>query len=146
MVRLLVHRTSLMDPEVHLSPEPSECCFACGARNTNGLQLKFHSAGSTARAEWCPSATWDGYRHITHGGVVSTVLDEAMCEAILFTGHRGVTCDLGVRLRVHVEPGESLSVVGWVVDKRKRRIRTEATLTSIDGHEKAPAWATFLAI
>jgi acyl-coenzyme A thioesterase PaaI-like protein len=98
------------------------------------------------QADWCPSAAWEGFRNIIHGGVVSTVLDEAMCKAIAAAGYRGVTCDLRVRLRLHVQPGEELRIEGWEVEKRRRRIVAEARLTALDGTEKAHAWATFLEV
>jgi len=37
-------------------------------------------------------------------------------------------------------------VLGWVVEKRMRRIVAEASLSTPEGVEKAHAWATFLAL
>lgn len=136
----------MLNSESRLSAETSNGCFACGDGNPHGLGLKFRSVEATALADWCPSSVWEGFRNIVHGGVVSTVLDEAMCKAIAYAGHHGLTCDLRVRLRSHVGPGEELRVLGWVVEKRKRRIVAEASLTTTAGLEKAHAWATFLAI
>jgi hypothetical protein len=129
----------MINSELELSAEPNDCCFVRGANNLHGLRLSFHNAGDAARADWCSSAAWETFRNIIHGGVVSVVLDEAMCKAIAVAGFLGATCDLRVRLRLHVEPGEELYLLGWMVDER--RIVAKARLTTLDGHEKAHAWA-----
>ena len=134
----------MVDSVLQLTAEPSDCCFVCGADNEQGLQIMFGVGGSGAAAVWRPSSVWEGFRGTIHGGIVSTVLDEAMSKAILFMGYRAVTCDLRVRLRLRVEPGDELCVQGWVIEKRKRRITAEARLMTLDGREKAHAWATFL--
>jgi acyl-coenzyme A thioesterase PaaI-like protein len=54
------------------------------------------------------------------------------------------TVDLRVRFRGRVSPGEELRVHGWVVEKRKRRVLTEAILVTGTGIERAHAWAAFL--
>lgn len=81
-----------------------------------------------------------------HGGIVSTVLDEAMSKAAATGGTPAYTCDLRVRLKRHVTPGERLEVRGWVVDRTKRKVLTEATISDAGGCELAHAWATFLEV
>lgn len=93
---------------------------------------------------WRPDEVWEGYRGVIHGGIVSTVLDEAMSKAVAAAGIRALTCEIRVRLRQRVEVAEELRIRGWVVEKRKRRIVTEATLKAPNGAERAHAWATFL--
>jgi acyl-coenzyme A thioesterase PaaI-like protein len=95
-------------------------------------------------AVWRTGEVWEGFRGMIHGGIVSTVLDEAMSKAVAATGICALTCDLRVRLRQRIEVGEELRIRGWVVEKRKRRIVTEATLRDSRGQERAHAWATFL--
>jgi len=98
------------------------------------------------KALWRTDEVWEGFRGVIHGGIVSTVLDEAMSKAIAAQGIPAFTCELRVRLRHHVESTEELEVRGWVVEKRKRRILAEATLKDQQGRERAHAWATFLEI
>jgi acyl-coenzyme A thioesterase PaaI-like protein len=95
-------------------------------------------------AHWAPSPEWEGFRGIVHGGVVSTVLDEAMSKAVVATGCEALTAELRVRFRRPVPSWEPLQVRGWVHHKTKRHIGTEASLTGSDGVEFAHAWATFL--
>lgn len=128
-------------------PRPQSLCFACGASHPSGLRLQFRLNGNgSVIADWTPSHVWEGFQGIIHGGIVSTVLDEAMSKAVAATAKPAFTCHLEVRLRRPVAPGESLRVRGWVVRKRKRYIRVEADLRDRLSVERAHAWATFLEV
>jgi uncharacterized protein (TIGR00369 family) len=98
------------------------------------------------RSNWSPRAEYEGFRGIVHGGVVSTVLDEAMSKAVAAVGIEALTAELNVRLRRPVHPEQSYVVRGWVVRIGKRLIATEAAITSADGQESAHAWASFLTL
>jgi acyl-coenzyme A thioesterase PaaI-like protein len=125
-----------------LNPE----CIACGRENPHGLHLRFESKGQIAVSEWMPSEVWQGFRGVIHGGVITTVLDEAMSKAVVARGWEALTAELTVRLRKKVVPGERLMVLGMVVSRRKREIRAEASLVDREGGERAHAWAKFLVL
>ena len=128
-------------------PRPQAVCFACGASHPSGLKLQFHVNGhGSVIADWTPSKIWEGFQGVIHGGIVSTVLDEAMSKAVAAAAKPAFTCHLEVRLHRPVAPGESLVVRGWVVKKRKRYIRVEAELRDRLSVERAHAWATFLEV
>ena len=120
-------------------------CFVCGELNPRGLHVHFESGeNGVASARWRPSREFEGFPGVIHGGVVSTVLDEAMSKAVASLGRQAFTCELRARLRRHVESGTSFTVQAWVVEKRKRRVVAEALLTTDTGEECAHAWGTFL--
>jgi acyl-coenzyme A thioesterase PaaI-like protein len=122
-------------------------CFACGSDNPRGLQLKIRiDPDGTAMASFVPGSEWEGPRGIVHGGIVTTLLDEAMAKAVAATGCRGMTAELRVRFRQYAETGERLQVRGWVVRHKARLIETEATLVAADAGERAHAWAKFLVV
>ena len=122
-------------------------CFACGSDNPRGLQLKFRvDPDGTATASFVPSSEWEGSQGIVHGGIVTTLLDEAMAKAVAATGSKAMTAELRVRFRQYAETGEQLQVRGWVVRHKARLIETEALLVATDGSERAHAWAKFLAV
>jgi acyl-coenzyme A thioesterase PaaI-like protein len=83
---------------------------------------------------------------LIHGGIITTVLDEAMSKAIIAREREALTAELRVRFRRQVSPGVALRIRGWVVETRKRRILAEAALTSETGNEYAHAWAAFLVL
>jgi len=121
-------------------------CFVCGEENANGLRVQFHAENRRSWATWTPSPGWESYKGVIHGGIISSVLDEAMSKAILSGGDEAFTADLRIRFRKKVSVAEVVAVNGWVVSAAKRRILAEATLTSEDGEEKAHAWGIFLAV
>ena len=53
-------------------------CFACGPKNPIGLHLEFQLADGKFRAHKALASEYQGYSGIVHGGIVTTLLDEAM--------------------------------------------------------------------
>lgn len=126
---------------------PNPACVVCGPENPRGMQLRFQiSDDGEVVADWTPTPDWEGFKGIIHGGIVTTVLDEAMSQAVSARGWPALTCELRVRLRKHVSAGQTLRVRAWVVERQRRKILTEATLSSGSGEEHAHAWATFLTV
>jgi acyl-coenzyme A thioesterase PaaI-like protein len=122
-------------------------CFVCGQENARGLRMRFQrDPDGRIAAEWMPEPAFEGFRGIVHGGVVSTVLDEAMSKAVAATGTEALTAELRVRFRHHVTTGDVFEVRGWIVKRNKRLIETEAVLAAEDGTEHAHAWARFLSL
>lgn len=125
--------------------ESQPTCFVCGPAHPEGLRLCFQTEQpGVVTAEWMPERRWEGFRGIIHGGIVATVLDEAMSKAVASAGRPGLTCQLEVRLRHSIVPAEALKVRAWVVEIRKRRVRVAAEIRDEADAEKAHATATFL--
>ncbi len=132
-----------------VQPQPlaealNPACFVCGEENPNGLQLAFLAEDRRASTRWVPSAGWESYKGVIHGGIISSVLDEAMSKAIHSGGDEAFTAELRVRFRKKLCVGDIALVSGWVVSSARNRILAEASLTSEDGEEKAHAWGIFL--
>ncbi len=126
--------------------EPSNC-FACGRANARGLGLRFQECeGGAMAAEWTPEADFEGYRGIIHGGIVSTVLDEAMAKVVADSGVKALTAELRVRFRKPVSTGTATRIKGWIESRNRRMLNTEAALIGSDGDELAHAWAVFLVL
>lgn len=127
-------------------PRPARC-FACGKDNAIGLKLEFtHRPDGEALAVWTPAEWHEGWPGVVHGGLLSTVLDEAMSHAVLAAGMTAMTAELRVRFRESAAPGRELTVKGWVVRKAKRLVEAEASITSPDGTEHAHGWGRFLCV
>ena len=127
--------------------ETQSSCFVCGPTHPIGLRIKYELAGDGAmNARWVPERAWEGFPGIIHGGIVCTVLDEAMSKAVAARAGEALTAEMRVRFRRRIQPGQEFDVRGWIVDRSKRRIRAEATVIGADGEEFAHAWGTFLAV
>jgi acyl-coenzyme A thioesterase PaaI-like protein len=121
-------------------------CFACGADNLRGLHLHFQmNEKEEMIAEWTPEAHLEGFTGIIHGGIISTVLDEAMAKVVAAQGGGALTVELRVRFKRTVASGERVVVRGWIASNNKHMIRAEAKLSAVDGSELAHGWGTFLA-
>jgi acyl-coenzyme A thioesterase PaaI-like protein len=130
-----------------LSARPQSACVVCGPDHPHGLRLRYHSdPDGSSCATWIPTAEWQGFQGIIHGGIIGTVLDEAMAKAVRTAGYEALTGELRVRFRHHVQPGEELTIRGWVVEGTTRMIKAEATLRTLDGCERAHAWSIFLPV
>jgi acyl-coenzyme A thioesterase PaaI-like protein len=124
----------------------NSACVVCGAENQTGLHLSFRCSAAEVTAEWTPTDAWESFQGVIHGGIITTVLDEAMSKAIIARHCEALTVEIRVRFRRQVSPGDALRIRGWVVEKRKRRILAEAVLATAAGDEYAHAWATFLVL
>lgn len=130
-----------------LRARPQSRCFVCGPDHPHGLRIAYRIASDGAvSALWTPAADWEGFEGVIHGGIVSTVLDEAMSKAVVASKCEALTSELRVRFRRRVSPDQALHIRAWVAARRKRLVETEATLTDCDGIERAHAWASFLAL
>ncbi len=128
------------------APPPNRC-FACGKDNELGLKLEFcHRPEGEAEARWTPSPEHEGWPGIVHGGLLSTVLDEAMSHAVLAAGLKAMTAELRVRFREPAPSGRALTVRARVAQRKKRLVETEASITGADGREYARGWGRFLCV
>ncbi|HEX9020573.1 MAG TPA: hotdog domain-containing protein, partial [Nitrospirota bacterium] len=106
-------------------------CFVCGRKNPAGLGVNFgiDKEAKTIRAKFTPLDTHEGFEGIVHGGILSTLLDEAMAKLIFSLGIPAVTAEMTVKFRSPASPGEELTVSGRITDETKRLILAEAKIT-----------------
>ena len=122
-------------------------CVVCGIDNATGFQITYTTeAPGRVSALWTPATRYEGFKGLVHGGVLATVLDEAMSKAVAATGCEALTAELRVRFRRHIASGRAFRVRGWIVKHGTRIVETEASLTALDGSEHAHARAKFLAL
>jgi len=119
-------------------------CFACGPDNATGLRMTFEYGDGTATSRVMPSREFGGWSNIMHGGIVATLLDEAMAHAAIAAGERAVTARIEVRFRKAVPTDAPLVVEGKVHGRRGRVMEIESTLCGEDGTLYAEGKARFL--
>jgi uncharacterized protein (TIGR00369 family) len=125
--------------------EVDHYCFACGSENPVGLHLSFESTPSGVIAYFTPTKEYQGFVNILHGGITSTLLDEAMANAVLVKGHQGVTARMEVKFKRPVVMGEQLCVKGEIVLAKGRLIKTYGEIAQ-NGQIAATAAADFLTV
>jgi uncharacterized protein (TIGR00369 family) len=119
-------------------------CFACGKTNPIGLKLEFREEGDDYVADWTPGIEHQGYDGIVHGGIVATVLDEAMAKFAWETGLQAVTARLTVSYRKPARVGERMTVRGRMKENNGRTIECEAELVGETTGLIASAEATLM--
>jgi acyl-coenzyme A thioesterase PaaI-like protein len=86
-------------------------CLVCGRKNVHGLGLSLHVDDDSKRVwtEFAPRPEHIGFEGIVHGGLLATVLDEAMVWAATWAGKRFcVAGEMTVRFRKSAAVGRLL--------------------------------------
>ena len=119
---------------VRISTDLSESmCFGCGQNNPIGLKLNFQWDGKTAKTEFTPNEFHQAWPGIVHGGIITSMLDEAMAYACRFEGMNCVTGKMQIRFRRPAVIDEPLIIAGKVTRKGERWIWTKASVSLPDG-------------
>ena len=109
-------------------------CFVCGAQNPHSLGLRFRQVGAEVHADFTPAAPQAGFRDIVHGGIISTVLDEAMFWAAACQTKRFcLAAELNVRFVRKVTVVQPLLMVAKFVADRRRVWESSAELRTANG-------------
>jgi len=111
-------------------------CLVCGRDNPHGLKLDLHVDPETGivRADFTPTEHHAGFERIVHGGMIATVLDEAMVWAATWRVRRFCLCgELTVRFRQGTAPGQLLKVAAIVETSRPRLVETAGKLFDASG-------------
>ena len=118
--------------EIDASQESFHTCFACGQDNPAGLKLEFRKDGDTATGEFTIGDLYEGWHGVVHGGIICTILDEAMAYTY-FPDLKGVTARLEVRFRQPAPTGVPLVVTARLVERTRKLLTTSAIMTLKDG-------------
>lgn len=109
-------------------------CFVCGEKNPRGLRVKFHQEAEKAKASVILDETLEGYQGVIHGGVLSSLLDEAMVYAGYFAiGRFTVTGELKVRFLKPTPTGGPYTVHGRIKEKKGRILLAESQIADDTG-------------
>jgi uncharacterized protein (TIGR00369 family) len=121
-------------------------CFVCGGNNPNGLRLSFEidEERQTLKSIFVASPTFQGWDGIVHGGIISTLLDEAMAKLIYELGYQAVTASLEIRFKKPARILEPLNIYGEITEVSKRLIRAKAHVAQEDGTILATGISTCL--
>ncbi len=113
--------------------ELARWCYACGDLNPIGLHLEFHMEDEWAVAQFVAQQAHQGYPGYVHGGLVSTLLDEAMGWATFGRGIWALTGKLETRFRDIVPTNELLTVRARIEKDRGRALEVVGELRDNDG-------------
>jgi acyl-coenzyme A thioesterase PaaI-like protein len=90
--------------------------------------MQVHMEPDRAWSDLTLDATFQGWEGIAHGGILATLLDEAMAWATASRNVVSFTARMNIVYRKPTPVGMPIRVDGWVVESRRRLLRTEATI------------------
>jgi uncharacterized protein (TIGR00369 family) len=111
-------------------------CLVCGQNNPLGLRLSLFVDPGTGSisVDFTPRPEHIGFQGIIHGGVLATVIDEAMVWAATWAGKRFCVCgEMSVRFRRSAAVGEKLTITATVDLSRPKLLRTSAIVSGAGG-------------
>jgi len=120
-------------------------CFVCGEKNPFGLQLNPVGDRGKGTILWTPRKRHQGYTGVVHGGLISTLLDEAMAYAGMSVAGFCATAGISVRFMKPVYTGKMVRIEAELVEQRGKILKLRASVFQ-DGEEKAKGEATFVAV
>lgn len=123
-------------------------CFACGTENPIGLNLQFYRLADTVCTELTLQRRYEGWEGVVHGGIVSTLLDEVMSWAIMYTKKVFlVTRKIDIKYVRPVLVGIPLKVAGRLVDDSEPpKIKARAEIRDEQGRLLVRSNAEFVEI
>jgi len=105
-------------------------CYVCGKDNPSGLHVQFtvdHTA-RTITGRFTPRQDHEGWEGIVHGGIIATLLDEAMVKLAAHLDLPSVSAEITVKFKAPVASGEELIVTGKMIKESNRLIEAQATV------------------
>jgi uncharacterized protein (TIGR00369 family) len=123
-------------------------CFACGQANRKGMRLKFYSDEETRRT-FCKfklAQHLQGPPGHAHGGIIATILDEAMGKVNKFRSVVALTRSMNVEYLKPVPLGKELTVTGWEQKVEGREHTNLAEITNENGEILARSTGVFVVV
>lgn len=122
-------------------------CFGCGPANTRGLRLQFYS-NEEQKVVCLPTVgdEYEGPPGFLHGGIIATLLDEAMSKAVRIHGLTAMTRQIEIDYLRPVHSGTATRIEGWLVRSEGRKHWTEAKILDDKHHVLATAKGLFIEV
>lgn len=122
-------------------------CFGCGVKNPIGLHLEFVPVDDKVVAKKIVPREYQGYTNVVHGGIVTTLLDEAMGNFVQEKyNEQAMTGRLEIRYKHPTPVDEELKISAWQESQRRNIIFLKATVETADGTITAEATAKFAVV
>jgi len=109
---------------IRLQPNPSNKCFGCGGDNASGMKLTFEQDNVNRKivGRFVLGERYQGGGGFVHGGIIATLLDEAMGKVCHFREVRAVTAELAVEYLKPVNVQSEIVVEGRETEQKGRNL------------------------
>ena len=127
---------------------PANYCFGCGLDNDAGMKLKFavDATGKRMVARFRMTRRYTGPPGHLHGGIIATILDEAMGKVNKLRQVTAMTREMTIEYLKPTPLNQWLIAEGWEQQVRGRVHFNEAEIRNEAGVVLARGRGTFIAI
>jgi uncharacterized protein (TIGR00369 family) len=110
-------------------------CYACGPDNPQGMRLKFavYPEDPVVRATFTLAHRYQGPPASVHGGIIATLVDEAMGKLSRLDGVVAMTAELNVEYLRPVPLGRKILIEARPAEHRGRSYWRECTIHDAKG-------------
>ena len=138
------HSDSVLTPLAHGALNH---CFGCGLENPSGLRLRFFvNEQGVIVCHTRLARRFSGPPGHAHGGIIATLLDEAMSKANRARSVTAMTRQMEVEYLRPVPLGAPITLMARHVSASGRRHHCEAQIADASGQVLATAKALFVAV
>ena len=127
-------------------PKSSSYCFACGKDNPFGLKLEISGDADEVHTTFTVKQRYEGFKDITHGGIIATILDEMIAWACRKRRFDILTAELVVRYKQRLPVGETIQAMGKIIQEHGRLIIGESLIKDSKGQIIANGRAKMLKV
>jgi uncharacterized protein (TIGR00369 family) len=123
-------------------------CFACGEDNPHGMHLRFIFDAERRRfiCNFRLSSRYTGPPGYCHGGIIATILDDAMSKLNKLRDVIAATASMNVQYLRPIPLRQPLQVESREIRKRGRRLTRMAEICDVNGRVLARARGVFVII
>jgi uncharacterized protein (TIGR00369 family) len=134
--------------DTHYVQLQNNYCFACGTDNPDGMKLKFvyDEKSNTFISKFRLGKRYTGPPRHCHGGIIATILDEAMGKVNKLRHVIALTSEITVRYLKPVPLYKPLRVVSREVSVHGRKHTNMAEILNEEGDVLARGQGLFIAI
>jgi len=129
-------------------PNPANSCFGCGGGNPRGMKLVFDQDTERRRivGRFRLGAEYQGGPGFIHGGIIATVLDEAMGKVCRFSDVRAMTAELTIEYLRPVPVDEEIHVEAYQNQHNGRQLFHQGEIRNAAGELLARGRGRFVVV
>ncbi len=137
-----------MSETIRLEPNPANKCFGCGGDNPGGMKLTFEQDNANRKivGRFVLGERYQGGGGFAHGGIIATLLDEAMGKVCRFREARAVTAELTVEYLKPISVDKEIIVEGRETEQKGRNLFMAGEIRNEAGEILARGRARFVVI
>ena len=133
---------------MRLEPNPKNTCFGCGGANDAGMKLAFEQDDERRRivGRFRLDGRYQGGGGMLHGGIIATLLDEAMGKVCRFREVRAVTAELTVEYLKPIKVDQEIVVEAYEKEANGRNLFYVGEIRNGDGDVLARGRGRFVTV